>query len=134
MYMYVVLKLYYTLQINVGGTFNVIRQAAKCMHQNEPDSDGYRGVIINTASVAAFDGQRGQAAYAASKGAIAAMTLPIARDLNKIGVRVNTIAPGTHSRITSQVLAYNLVLMPPLRASKFCVFRSVRHATTGDAA
>ena len=91
------LKLYHTLQINVGGTFNVIRQAAKCMHQNEPDSDGYRGVIINTASVAAFDGQRGQAAYAASKGAIAAMTLPIARDLNKIGVRVNTIAPGTHN-------------------------------------
>ena len=64
------------------------------MAQNEPNADGQRGVIINTASVAAFEGQRGQAAYSASKGAIVGMTLPVARDLAVIGIRVNTIAPG----------------------------------------
>jgi len=64
------------------------------MSTNQPDASGQRGVIINTASVAAFDGQRGQAAYSASKGAIAGMTLPIARDLSNIGIRVVTIAPG----------------------------------------
>lgn len=62
--------------------------------QNEPDECGERGVIVNTASIAAFDGQQGQAAYAASKGGIVSMTLPIARDLSRIGIRVNTIAPG----------------------------------------
>ena len=65
------------------------------MNENEPDQDGLRGVIVNTASVAAYDGQRGQAAYSASKGAIVGMTLPIARDLATVGIRVNTIAPGT---------------------------------------
>ena len=81
-------------QVNTGGTFNVIRLAAQMMYQNEPNKDGQRGVIVNTASVAAFDGQRGQAAYSASKGAIVGMTLPVARDLAGIGVRVNTVAPG----------------------------------------
>ncbi|CAD5121608.1 DgyrCDS10106 [Dimorphilus gyrociliatus] len=82
------------LNVNVGGTFNVIRQAAGLMGANEPNVDGQRGCIVNTASVAAFDGQRGQAAYSASKGAIYGMTLPIARDLAIQGIRVNTIAPG----------------------------------------
>ena len=72
----------------------MIRLAAQSMATNEPNADGQRGVIINTASVAAYDGQRGQAAYSASKGAIVGMTLPIARDLANIGIRVNTIAPG----------------------------------------
>ena len=80
--------------MNAGGSFNVIRLAAQLMAKNEPGVSGQRGVIVNTASVAAFDGQRGQAAYSASKGAIAGMTLPIARDLAVIGIRVVTIAPG----------------------------------------
>lgn len=82
------------LNVNTVGTFNVIRLAAQRMALNEPDEDMIRGVIINTASVAAFDGQIGQAAYAASKGAVVGMTLPIARDLSSSGIRVNTIAPG----------------------------------------
>ncbi len=82
------------IQINLIGTFNVIRLAAEAMAQNEPGEDGERGVIINTASIAAYDGQIGQAAYAASKGGVAAMTLPIARDLAPLGIRVVTIAPG----------------------------------------
>lgn len=82
------------LLVNVAGTFNVIRLAAQAMSKNSPNPDGQRGVIVNTASVAAFDGQRGQAAYSASKGAIVGMTLPIARDLASTGIRVNTIAPG----------------------------------------
>ncbi|XP_037068175.1 3-hydroxyacyl-CoA dehydrogenase type-2-like [Pollicipes pollicipes] len=83
------------LMVNTVGTFNVIRLAAGLMGQNEPDAaDGQRGVIVNTASVAAYDGQVGQAAYSASKGAIAGMTLPIARDLAPQGIRVVTIAPG----------------------------------------
>uniref|UniRef100_A0A803T0A0 Hydroxysteroid 17-beta dehydrogenase 10 n=1 Tax=Anolis carolinensis TaxID=28377 RepID=A0A803T0A0_ANOCA len=81
-------------QVNIAGTFNVIRLTAGEMGKNEPDSDGHRGVIINTASVAAFEGQVGQAAYSASKGGIVGMTLPIARDLAPIGIRVVTIAPG----------------------------------------
>jgi 3-hydroxyacyl-CoA dehydrogenase/3-hydroxy-2-methylbutyryl-CoA dehydrogenase len=80
--------------VNTVGTFNVIRLAAGLMGQNEPDQDGQRGVIVNTASVAAFDGQIGQVAYSASKGAIVVMTLPLARDLASVGIRVNTIAPG----------------------------------------
>ncbi|MBT5156352.1 MAG: SDR family oxidoreductase, partial [Gammaproteobacteria bacterium] len=77
------------------GTFNVIRLAAAVMVNNEPvTGDACRGVIINTASVAAFEGQIGQAAYSASKGGVVGMTLPIARDLSSMGVRVNTIAPG----------------------------------------
>ena len=82
------------ININLVGTFNVIRLAAAIMAENEPDSDGERGVIINTASVAAYDGQVGQAAYSASKGGIVGMTLPIARDLSRNGIRVMTIAPG----------------------------------------
>lgn len=82
------------MQINTVGTFNVVRIAAEKMATNTPDADGLRGVIINTASIAAMDGQIGQAAYAASKGAVVAMTLPIARDLSSYGIRVNTIAPG----------------------------------------
>ena len=80
--------------VNLVGTFNVIRLAVGMMGANEPDGDNQRGVVINTASVAAFDGQMGQAAYSASKGAIVGMTLPLARDLATQGIRVNTIAPG----------------------------------------
>ena len=83
------------IEVNLVGTFNVIRLAAAQMVQNNPNDDGERGVIINTASVAAFDGQVGQAAYSASKAGIVGMTLPIARDLASLGVRVLTIAPGT---------------------------------------
>jgi NAD(P)-dependent dehydrogenase (short-subunit alcohol dehydrogenase family) len=82
------------IDINLVGTFNVIRLAASVMATTEPLADGLRGVIVNTASVAAFDGQVGQAAYSASKGGIVGMTLPIARDLAVVGIRVNTIAPG----------------------------------------
>ena len=84
-----------TIQINLVGTFNVIRLAAVAMSTNEPLPSGERGVIVNTASVAAFDGQIGQAAYSASKGGIVAMTLPIAREFARMGIRVMTIAPGT---------------------------------------
>ena len=83
-----------TIQINLIGTFNCIRLAAARMAANPPDDAGERGVIVNTASVAAFDGQIGQAAYSASKGGIVGMTLPIARDLAELGIRVCTIAPG----------------------------------------
>ncbi|MBI2336561.1 MAG: 3-hydroxyacyl-CoA dehydrogenase [Deltaproteobacteria bacterium] len=83
-----------TLQVNLVGTFNVTRLAANLMQNNTPNTHGERGVIINTASIAAFDGQVGQAAYSASKGGIVGMTLPIARDLAPYGIRVNTIAPG----------------------------------------
>lgn len=82
------------LDINVSGTFHVASTLAAAMAGNEPDEDGQRGVLVMTASVAAFDGQIGQAAYSASKGAIASMTLPLARDLSAVGVRVCTIAPG----------------------------------------
>jgi NAD(P)-dependent dehydrogenase (short-subunit alcohol dehydrogenase family) len=83
------------IQINLIGTFNVIRLAAAAMAEGEPNAEGERGVIINTASVAAFDGQIGQAAYSASKGGVVGMTLPIARELARYGIRVMTIAPGT---------------------------------------
>ena len=83
-----------TIRVNLVGTFNMIRLAAAAMVRNTPDAEGERGVIINTASVAAFDGQIGQAAYAASKGGVVAMTLAIARDLSRDGVRCMTIAPG----------------------------------------
>ena len=82
------------ISINLIGTFNVIRLAALAMEHNDPTEEGERGVIINTASVAAYDGQMGQAAYSASKGGIVGMTLPIARDLARSGIRVMTIAPG----------------------------------------
>jgi 3-hydroxyacyl-CoA dehydrogenase/3-hydroxy-2-methylbutyryl-CoA dehydrogenase len=82
------------ISVNIAGTFNVIRLAALRMQENTPNAGGERGVIVNTASVAAYDGQIGQAAYAASKGGVVGMTLPIARDLSRMGIRVCTIAPG----------------------------------------
>jgi NAD(P)-dependent dehydrogenase (short-subunit alcohol dehydrogenase family) len=82
------------LEVNLIGTFNCIRLAATAMSVNEPDGDGCRGAIVNTASIAAEDGQIGQAAYSSSKGGIVGMTLPVARDLAAVGVRVNTILPG----------------------------------------
>jgi NAD(P)-dependent dehydrogenase (short-subunit alcohol dehydrogenase family) len=82
------------IAINLIGTFNVLRHAGAAMIANEPLEDGERGVCVNTASIAAFDGQVGQIAYSASKGGVVAMTLPAARDLAQYGIRVNTIAPG----------------------------------------
>jgi NAD(P)-dependent dehydrogenase (short-subunit alcohol dehydrogenase family) len=83
-----------TIQVNLVGQFNVLRLAAAAMAKNVPDAGGERGVIINTASVAAFDGQVGQAAYAASKAGLVGLTLPVARELAALGIRVCTIAPG----------------------------------------
>jgi len=83
-----------TLRVNLVGTFNVVRLAAARMSKNQPNEENERGVIVNTASAAAFEGQIGQCAYSASKGGVVSMTLPIARDLSAIGIRVNTIAPG----------------------------------------
>ena len=83
-----------TLRINAVGTFNVIRLTAAVIAQNTPADNGERGVIVNTASIAAYDGQIGQPAYAASKGAIVSMTLPIAREFAQLGIRVVTVAPG----------------------------------------
>lgn len=83
-----------TVRVNLIGTFNMLRLAAARMQTNAPDADGARGAIVNTASVAAFDGQIGQAAYAASKGGIVALALPAARELARFGIRVNTVAPG----------------------------------------
>jgi NAD(P)-dependent dehydrogenase (short-subunit alcohol dehydrogenase family) len=82
------------VQVNLVGTFNVIRLAAEAMASNEPLESGERGVIVNTASVAAYDGQIGQVAYAASKGGVVSLTLPVARELARSGIRVMTIAPG----------------------------------------
>ena len=84
----------FVIRVNLIGSFNCLRLAAAAMSRTEPLAEGERGAIVNTASVAAFDGQIGQAAYSASKGGVVGMTLPIARDLAAIGVRVNTIAPG----------------------------------------
>jgi NAD(P)-dependent dehydrogenase (short-subunit alcohol dehydrogenase family) len=83
-----------TVMVNLVGTFNVLRLAAAAMSQTEPGEEGERGVVVNTASIAAYDGQIGQIAYSASKGGIVGMTLPAARDLASVGVRVCTIAPG----------------------------------------
>ena len=83
-----------TVRINLVGSFMVAKEAANVMQHNEPNDDGERGVIISTASIAAFEGQIGQVAYSASKGGVVGMTLPIARDLSAVGVRVNTVAPG----------------------------------------
>src|SRR5690242_12465300 len=82
------------IAINLIGTFDMVRQAATAMSLNEPDEDGCRGAIVNLASVAAFDGQIGQASYSASKGGVVGMTLPVARDLSAAGIRLNTVAPG----------------------------------------
>ena len=94
------------IEINLIGTFNVIRLAAAAMTTNEPNSDGERGVIVTTASVAAFEGQIGQAAYAASKAGVAGLVLPLARELARFGVRVVAIAPGVFD--TAMVGALNL--------------------------
>ncbi|MDR9484995.1 MULTISPECIES: SDR family NAD(P)-dependent oxidoreductase [Sediminimonas] len=83
-----------TIDVNLVGTFNVARLAASAMSENTASPDGLRGVIVNTASIAAFDGQKGQAAYAASKAGIAGLSLPMARDLSRDGIRVMAIAPG----------------------------------------
>lgn len=83
-----------SLTVNLLGTFILIKEAARVMQENEPNADGERGVIVNTASVAAFEGQIGQAGYSASKAGVVGMTLPIARELARFGIRVNTIAPG----------------------------------------
>lgn len=84
----------FTVGVNLIGMFDVIRNTARVMAANEPTPGGERGVIVNVASIAAFEGQVGQAAYSASKGGVVGMTLPIARDLGSVGIRVNTIAPG----------------------------------------
>ncbi len=85
----------FVIRVNLIGSFNMLSQAAAAMAQTEPlDADGARGAIVNMASAAAFDGQIGQAAYSASKGGVVGMTLPIARDLSAVGIRVNTVAPG----------------------------------------
>ena len=98
------------ISINLIGTFNVLRLAANAMKENEPvTSSGERGVIINTASVAAFDGQMGQAAYGASKAGVAGMTLPVARDLSEFGIRVNTIAPGLFMTPMADTLSENVI-------------------------
>jgi 3-hydroxyacyl-CoA dehydrogenase / 3-hydroxy-2-methylbutyryl-CoA dehydrogenase len=83
------------IRVNLVGTFNALRFAAAAMNENEPNEDGERGVCVNTASIAAYDGQIGQIAYSASKGGIVGLTLPAARDLSSRGIRVVTIAPGT---------------------------------------
>jgi NAD(P)-dependent dehydrogenase (short-subunit alcohol dehydrogenase family) len=82
------------IQVNLIGTFNMLALAAEAIAQTEPDGDGQRGVIVNTASVAAYEGQVGQAAYSSSKGGVVGLTLPAARDLAQYGIRVNTVAPG----------------------------------------
>ena len=104
-----------TMAMNAFGTFNVSRLAAAAMASNEPDEDGQRGVIVNTASIAGLEGQTGQLAYASAKGAILAMTLPMARDLAAVGVRVCAIAPGTMG--TPLMMSVNDQLKEHLTAS-----------------
>jgi NAD(P)-dependent dehydrogenase (short-subunit alcohol dehydrogenase family) len=94
-----------TIEVNLVGTFNVIRLAAAAMTHNEPNADGERGVIITTASVSAFEGQIGQAAYAASKAGVAGLTLPVARELARFGIRVVSIAPGVFHTAMFDTLA-----------------------------
>ncbi|MGD9855065.1 MAG: SDR family NAD(P)-dependent oxidoreductase [Planctomycetaceae bacterium] len=96
------------IEVNLIGTFNVVRLAAEAISRHEPLEDGERGSIIMTASVAAFDGQIGQAAYAASKGGVAAMALPLARDLARHGIRVNVIAPGVFETPMMQAMPENV--------------------------
>jgi len=103
-----------TVEINLVGTFNLLRLAAQAMEMNTPDAEGERGVIINTASVAAFDGQIGQAAYSASKAGVAGLTLPAARELARCGIRVMAIAPGVFE--TPMVAAFTPELKQSLAA------------------
>jgi NAD(P)-dependent dehydrogenase (short-subunit alcohol dehydrogenase family) len=102
------------VEINLIGTFNVLRLSAQAMEMNEPDPGGERGVIVNTASIAAYDGQIGQVAYGASKAGVAGLTLPAARELARIGVRVMTIAPGIFE--TPMVAAFSPELQQALAA------------------
>jgi len=102
------------VEINLIGTFNVLRLSAQAMEMNEPDAGGERGVIVNTASIAAYDGQVGQVAYSASKAGVAGLTLPAARELARIGVRVMTIAPGIFE--TPMVAAFSPELQQALAA------------------
>lgn len=102
------------IEINLVGTFNVLRLAAQAMAENQPDSEGERGIIINTASIAAYDGQIGQAAYSASKAGVAGLTLPAARELARLGIRVMTIAPGIFE--TPMVAAFTPELKQSLAA------------------
>jgi NAD(P)-dependent dehydrogenase (short-subunit alcohol dehydrogenase family) len=102
------------IEINLIGTFNVLRLAAQAMERNTPDAGGERGIIVNTASVAAFDGQIGQAAYSASKAGVAGLTLPAARELARFGIRVMTIAPGIFE--TPMVAAFTPELKQSLAA------------------
>tara|TARA_B100000965_G_C19560344_1_gene744178 strand:- start:164 stop:931 length:768 start_codon:yes stop_codon:yes gene_type:complete len=106
------------IDINLVGTFNVLRLAAEEMGNNEPEQDNECGVIINTASVAAFDGQIGQAAYSASKAGVAGMTLPIARDLARMGIRINTIAPGIFDT-PMMAMAPDQVRLPLIEMTQF---------------
>ena len=102
------------VEINLVGTFNVLRLAARAMERNTPEADGERGIIVNTASIAAFDGQVGQVAYGASKAGVVGLTLPAARELARIGVRVMTIAPGIFE--TPMVAAFSPELQQALAA------------------
>ncbi len=106
------------IDINLVGTFNVLRLAAEEMGNNEPEQDNECGVIINTASVAAFDGQIGQAAYSASKAGVPGMTLPIARDLARMGIRINTIAPGIFDT-PMMAMAPDQVRLPLIEMTQF---------------
>ena len=107
-----------TIDINLIGSFNVARLAAESMAENTPEPDGARGVIINTASIAAMDGQKGQAAYAASKGGIVGLSLPMARDLAKQGIRVMAIAPGIFK--TPMLIGLGDEVMDALAADVTC--------------
>jgi NAD(P)-dependent dehydrogenase (short-subunit alcohol dehydrogenase family) len=102
------------IEVNLVGTFNVLRLAAQAMAENEPDAEGERGIIVNTASVAAYDGQIGQAAYSASKAGVAGLTLPAARELARVGIRVMAIAPGIFE--TPMVAAFTPELKRSLAA------------------
>lgn len=119
------------IEVNLVGTFNMLRFAADVMSRNEPNADGERGVIVNTASASAFEGQIGQAAYAASKGGVASLTLPAARELAKFGIRVVAIAPGIFETAmmqgTTDTLRDSLVSQVPFparfgRAEEFAQF------------
>ena len=112
-------KFEHIIRVNLIGTFNVLRLCAEAMQVNEPQNkDQERGVIVNVASIAAFDGQTGQAGYAASKGCIVSMTLPIARDLARMGIRINTIAPGIFDT-PMMAMAPDQVRLPLIEMTQF---------------
>lgn len=122
------------VQVNLVGTFNVLRLAASAMKSNEPSDSGERGVIINTASISGFDGQVGQAAYSASKAGIVGMTLPISRELGSHGIRVMTVAPGIFdtpmtSRLTEESSAHLVEALPKRSMFPRRLGRSEEYAT-----